>query len=183
MFSGFSPFPKTFVSPLLRRTGKAARIGLLGMPLMLAACGGLPWSDKNGTASDAGLLSRLNPFDSETTVTPSESGIGVNGYLWRASLDALDFMPMASTDPFGGVIVTDWYSAPSAPAERFKVNVYILDKNLRADGLRVTAFKQVKSGQGWKDASIADGTARQIENAILSRARELRLEVVELGTN
>src|SRR5262249_51014442 len=47
-------------------------------------------------------------------------GIGVNSLLWRASLDTLSFMPLTSADPFGGVIITDWYSPPSSPTERFK---------------------------------------------------------------
>lgn len=63
-------------------------------------------------------------------------GIGVNSYLWRASLDTLSFMPLSSADPFGGVIITDWYSPAESPGERFKVTVYILDRRLRADGIR-----------------------------------------------
>ena len=65
-------------------------------------------------------------------------GIGVNSYLWRASLDTVTFMPLASADPFGGVIITDWYSPPETPLERFKVNIFILDRELRSDGLRAT---------------------------------------------
>lgn len=98
---------------------------------------------------------------------------GVNSYLWRATLETLDFMPLDQTDVYGGVIVTDWYSNPQVPTERFKANVYILDSNLRADGLKVSIFKQTQSGGGWKDANVDGDTARQIENAILTKAREL----------
>ncbi|MCG8360632.1 MAG: DUF3576 domain-containing protein, partial [Kiloniellales bacterium] len=70
------------------------------------------------------------------------AGIGVNSYLWRASLDTISFMPLASADPFGGVIITDWYSPPEAANERFKVNVYILGRDLRADGIRAAVFRQ-----------------------------------------
>ena len=103
-------------------------------------------------------------------------GIGVNGFLWRATLDTLAFMPLASADPYGGVVITDWYTNPEKPDERFKCTVYILDTRLRADGLNVTVFKQIKDPSGnWVDASAADQTSTDIENAILTRARQLRL--------
>ena len=105
--------------------------------------------------------------------------MGVNSYLWRASLETLEFMPLAEVDPFGGVIITDWYANPEAPTERFKANVYILDANLRADALKTSIFKQVQSGNGWVDASIDADTPRQIENAILTRARELYIATVD----
>ena len=103
------------------------------------------------------------------------SGIGVNSFLWRASLDTLSFMPLASADPFGGVIITDWFAPPETPNERFKVTVYILDTQLRADGLKVSVFRQEKGDDGWADAAVEDGTHTEIENNILSRARELRI--------
>lgn len=110
----------------------------------------------------------------------SGGGIGVNSYLWRASLDTLSFLPLASADPFGGVVITDWYSPQEAPDERFKVNLYILGRELRADGLRVSVFRQVRQGQGgWTDANVDPETATQLENAILSRAREMRLATAE----
>ncbi len=108
----------------------------------------------------------------------SEDGIGVNSYLWRASLDTLNFMPLASADPFGGVIITDWYSAPTTPNERFKASVYILDTRLRADALNVSIFRQTNNNGTWTDASVDPDTEIQIENAILQRARELRLSNV-----
>ena len=102
--------------------------------------------------------------------------IGVNGYLWRATLDTLAFMPLASADPYGGVVMTEWYANPEKPNERFKCTVYILDTRLRADGLNVTVFKQAQdTGGGWVDATASDQTAIDIENAILTRARQLRL--------
>src|ERR1700735_1926658 len=83
-------------------------------------------------------------------------GIGVNSYLWRATLDTLAFMPLASADPYGGTIITDWYINPEKPDERLKATVYILDTRLRADGLNVTIFKQVKDASGaWVDAPVA----------------------------
>ncbi len=107
-----------------------------------------------------------------------DAGIGVNSFLWRASLDTLNFMPLASADPFGGVIITDWYSDPTTPTERFKATVYILDTRLRADALNVSIFRQTQGGSGWTDASVDPDTETQIENAILTRARELRLSTL-----
>jgi hypothetical protein len=104
-------------------------------------------------------------------------GVAVNAYLWRASLDTINFIPLASADPFGGVIITDWYTPAETPNERMKVQVTILDRDLRADGVRVSVFKQQTSakGGGWVDAQVDPRTNIDIENAILTRARQLRI--------
>ena len=107
-------------------------------------------------------------------------GIGVNSFLWRASLDTMSFMPLSSADPFGGVIITDWYSPPETPEDRFRMTIYILDRRLRADGLKVAVFRQQRAGAAeWRDASVDSQTAIQLENAILTRARQLRLDTLE----
>jgi len=107
------------------------------------------------------------------------AGVGVNSFLWRASLDTVSFMPLASADPFGGVIITDWYSPPDTPDERFKVNVFILGRDLRADGVRASVFHQKKDPLGqWTEAPVDANTATGLENAILTRAREIRLSAV-----
>ena len=104
------------------------------------------------------------------------NAIGVNSYLWRATLDTLAFMPLASADPYGGVVITDWYVNPEKPDERFKCTVYILDTRLRGDALKVTVFKEVSNGAGgWAPSQASDQTSVDIENAILTRARQLRL--------
>ncbi|MDA8232057.1 MAG: DUF3576 domain-containing protein [Magnetospirillum sp.] len=104
------------------------------------------------------------------------SGISVNSFLWRATLDTLSFMPIASADPFGGTILTDWYQLPETPNERFKMNVFIVDRALRADGVKVTVFKQTHDASGqWIDAKVDPKMASDIENAILTRARQLRI--------
>ena len=102
-------------------------------------------------------------------------GIGVNVYLWRAALETIDFMPLVQADPFGGVIITDWYSPTANPDERFKLTVYILDRVLRADGLKVAVFRQTGGANGWVDAQVEQATATGIEDSILTRARELRI--------
>jgi hypothetical protein len=119
-------------------------------------------------------LGGCSTFSSKPKAAPAPT-IGVNAYLWRATLDTLAFMPMVSADPWGGTVITDWYSNPESPSERFKVTVYILDTRLRADGLKVTVNKQVQGPSGWVDAATADQTEVDMQNAILTRARQLRL--------
>jgi|TARA_R110000868_G_scaffold45045_1_gene149805 hypothetical protein len=124
-------------------------------------------------------LPRLsNPLASNRPV--EAEGIGVNGFLWRASLDTISFMPLSEVDPFGGVIITDWYANPQMTSERFKLTVYILDTRLRADALAVNVFRQVREESGgWIDAETNPQTSYEIENAILTRARQLRIARLE----
>ena len=102
------------------------------------------------------------------------AGLGVNAFLWRATLDTLAFMPLASADPFGGVIITDWYSPPGAGAERFKATAYVMGRQLRSDGVRISVFRQVRQGANWVDAIVAPATGAELEDRVLARARELR---------
>src|ERR1700722_15880841 len=108
--------------------------------------------------------------------------LGVNSYLWHATLDTLAFMPLQSADPFGGVVITDWYVAPNAPDERLKVTIYIMDRALRADGLKVVVFRQTRVAGVWSDAQPSPDIAHKLEDAILPRARELRLATLNQGT-
>lgn len=130
------------------------------MALALAGCGG----KKEGLRSDIAA--------SKITT------IGVNSYLWRASLDALAFMPLLQTDSNGGVIVTDWYTNPNNPGERMKVTVTILDQDLRADALRVAASREVAQGGSWVSAPVEAATVQKLEDIILTRARDLRRNAI-----
>ncbi len=102
--------------------------------------------------------------------------LGVNAYLWRGALDTLSFMPLASADPFGGTIITDWYQPPASPNERFKATAYILGRQLRADGIRIAIFRQVQQDGQWIDQPVSPATTGDIENKVLARARELRAQ-------
>lgn len=133
---------------------KALAVVLGASALVLAGCGG------GNRAKDTETQSAM---------------VGVNAFLWRATLDTISFMPLESADPQGGIIITEWYTPEATPNERFKLTVYILDTRLRADGVNVSAFRQVKDGSDWRDAEVASGTAVQLENAILARARELKV--------
>ncbi len=134
----------------------------------LASCSVLGTSkNKTDTGGRKGGL-----FGSSKAVT----GIGVNSFLWRAALETIEFMPLSSADPYGGVIITGWHSDSTAPNERFKATVYILDTRLRADAIKVSVFKQrLDPTSGWVDVAVDPDTEVQIENAILTRARELKI--------
>lgn len=125
----------------------------------------------------------ISLFGSKNKAAADAGAIGVNSYLWRAALDTVSFMPLASADPFGGVILTDWYTPQATPNERLKLNVFILDRQLRSDGIQVKVFRQVRGAKGgaWKDTEVSPATARQLEDTILTRARQLR--VAEMNAN
>ncbi|MBY0329348.1 MAG: DUF3576 domain-containing protein [Acetobacteraceae bacterium] len=102
------------------------------------------------------------------------SGMSVNAFLWRATLDTLSFMPLASADPFGGTIITEWYSPPAADGERFRAQAYVMGRQLRSDGVRVQVFRQVLNRGQWVDAPVSTATNAELEDKVLARARELR---------
>ena len=133
-----------------------AVIGALGL---LAACGG---NDRPRTELAAAQVNT----------------IGVNAYLWRGALDTLSFAPLASADSAGGVIVTDWYTNPANPGERVKLMVTILDQDLRADALRVSASRQVAQDGNWVEAPVQAATVQKLEDIILTRARDLRRKAI-----
>ncbi len=140
---------------------------------------GTPRYDNEETASIFGP-GGLTIFGGKKEAPDAAVPIPVNSFLWRASLDTLSFLPLSSADPFGGVIITDWFTPPESANERFKMTVYILSRDLRADGLRVAVFRQLNDGQGnWVDGGVSPETATELENAILTRARELLVASVE----
>ena len=104
--------------------------------------------------------------------------IGVNSYLWRATLESVSFAPLLQADANSGVVITDWYSQPQNPAERVKITVSILDQDLRADALRVAASRQVNQNGSWVDAPVQAATVQKLEDIILTRARDLRREAI-----
>ena len=107
-------------------------------------------------------------------------GLGVNAFLWSATLDTIEVMPLEAADPYSGLITTEWYANPEAPNERFKLSVRILDTRLRADGLKATLYRQVyDEARGWIDGSVDEASALQIENSILTRAQQLRINTLE----
>ena len=170
--------PTSLLRPSLALTAAASL-------LLLAGCGSI----KTTPTTNAGLPSyenRIMPtsltgegginFGGGKSSGQDSAGIGVNAFLWRSALDTLSFMPLSSADPFGGVIITDWYQPPAATGERFKATAYILGRELRADGLKVSIYRQVLQGGQWVDAAVSRSTTNEIEDRILARARELRAD-------
>lgn len=161
------------------------RIGLLLslLPFLSACSSDYTDADIKPQTREERVYSGLGKLMGDETLTfggpkkkeDEETGLPVNSFLWRASLDTISFMPLVSADPFGGVIITDWYAPPATSDERFKMTIYILDRQLRSDGLRVSIFKQKLEKSGaWTEQYVDPKTVRDMENAILTRARQLR---------
>ncbi len=161
--------------------------GILASCLALSACGGAPQTtqatvDNPETQilppqqqnADSGTLFTFGKGSGNTN--NGGPGIQVNAYLWRATLDTLSFMPLVSADPFGGVIITDWYSPPATPNERFKANAYILSQQMSANAIQVSLFHQVLQNGQWQDASVDPSTVSGLEDRILARAADLKAE-------
>lgn len=169
-------------------TGKAMFAGALALVLAGAGC---QYADRDqaevedprrraaGLDSSGGVFGPggLELLGASREELAAGGVIGVNGFLWRAALDTVSFMPLSSADPFGGVIITEWYAPPETPDERFKLTVYILDRALRADGLRVSVFRQERGEDGrWAERTVSPDTEASLENGILERARQMRAE-------
>ena len=144
-------------------------------PLYAGPKGSLIGDDSNG--GSGGAMITLGTAKNKSS-SGDVSGIAVNAYLWRGALDTLSFMPLASADPFGGVIITDWYSPAGTTGERFKATAYILGRELRADAVRVAVFHQISKGGQWVDAPVSVATQTELEDKVLTRARELRAQSV-----
>ena len=125
---------------------------------------------ESGCARNRSLPTQLAPTRMTT--------IGVNAYLWKAAVDTVSFAPLLQANPNSGVIITDWYSSPKAPGERVKLTVAVLDPDLRADALRVSAARQVNQNSAWVDAPVTAATVQKLEDIILTRARDLRRAAV-----
>ncbi len=104
--------------------------------------------------------------------------MAVNSYLWKAALETIGFMPLTQTDANSGIILSDWYANPQTPGERVKVSVFVLDRDLRADALRVNVMRQEARGTNWTDATVKAGTVQKLEDAILTRARQIRAAAI-----
>ncbi|OJW59242.1 MAG: hypothetical protein BGO57_11190 [Sphingomonadales bacterium 63-6] len=141
---------------------RAGRVLLVGAALAaLSACGG-----------------GRNERPAADVASAQITSIGVNSYLWRATLETLSFMPLTQADSAGGVVVTDWYANPSNPNERMKVSVTILDQDLRADAVRVAASRQILQGGVWVEAPVEAATVQKLEDIILTKARDLRRSAI-----
>ena len=126
---------------------------------------------KGGLSFD-GILGNNSSQESST----SNISMPVNVYLWRGALETINFMPLSSTDPIGGTIITDWYSTSENQSERCKLNIFISGKSLNTENLKVTSFCQEFNNQIWVNKKTEKENNKKIENAILNRAKKLRLQ-------
>ncbi|ACI50428.1 conserved hypothetical protein [Gluconacetobacter diazotrophicus PA1 5] len=166
--------PSAIRRSLSSRARLLPALALSPMLAVLAACGSSPHS------ADAGLAMPKNHLLSEDrSASGGDDQIGnsgVNAYLWRGAIDTLSFMPFASADAVGGVILTDWYTPPATKNERFKITAYVLSRNLRSDAIRVSVFRQAFTDGQWTDTPVAPNTVSDITSRILTRARQLRAD-------
>jgi hypothetical protein len=162
----------------------AALLACAGCAALLTACDNGEDSGPRRNAhrgrepgqQDAAGLNLLGGGGGSSQPGDQTNGLAVNAYLWRGALETLQFMPLASADPFGGVIITDWWTPPSSAGERFKATAYVVSRQLRTDGIRVSLFRQVQQNGQWVDAPVDPGKPTELENMVLAKARELRAQ-------
>ena len=142
----------------IARTLKSA--GAIALCLTLSACG------SNSLSGGLGFSGSDEGATRQASRTRGAENVAVNRYLWTASIDVLNFLPISSVDPFTGVIVTG-FGTPPGGSRSYRATVYITDPALDARSLNVAL--QSRSGP------VAAETQRAVEDAILSRARQLRM--------
>ena len=130
-----------------------------------------PGSILTGKAEQGVRLSDLAGLSGKS----SSIGLPINALLWRASLDIMSTIPLDDVDTFGGTIVTEWYQLNKTSDERIKITAFVLDRELRADGIRAVVYVQKRIGNNWQDSGIDSEMGKQIEELILTRAREIRV--------
>ena len=134
---------------------------------------------QNRLRSGGGLLGKkglsLGDINKSEKTTTATIGLPINPYLWKGSLETIDFMPLASADPFAGIIITDWYAVQSTPNERCKINIFIKGYEMKTDNLKVNSFCQSLSNGRWVDIKNNIDDDAKLENAILNKAKKIRL--------
>ncbi len=178
-------FPRLHTTPLL---------AIAFLSVSLAACGGTiesayPETNDGATAESGSFLdffsfgsgdaeekvaAEKDP-ESDTQAAPAPRGLGVNADLWRAALETISFLPLASADPMGGTIISDWYNDPGQTDERVKVDIVISGLALRADAVRVSLFREKRRGNSWVSVATSATAARQLENIVLTKARDYKI--------
>jgi Domain of unknown function (DUF3576) len=154
---------------------------LISFLALASALGGCAWVKQDLAKGVPGFSKKSNDKDrtrASDLAASKVTTIGVNAYLWRAALDTVSFMPLVQADANAGVIVTDWYTNPNSPTERMKLTISILDKDLRADAVRVAASRQVATNGTWVDSPVQAATVQKLEEIILTKARDLRRNAI-----
>ena len=152
---------------------------LIYILIFLTACSSNNDTVKNTKKPEPGLFSKDASVGINITdllgPRSDDSTINVNGYLWRASLDVLSIAPLISTDALGGIIITDWYTNKNIKDKRIKITAHIRTSELRSDGIKVKVHVQKLINNTWSDTFTDNNLASKIENSILNKARNLRV--------
>lgn len=144
--------------------------------VVLAACGGRQGTDAAATNAQAAAApvtreardeSRPKIWDLFNKKADPNVTVKVNKYIWTAALDVLNFLPIQSVDPFTGVIVTG-YGTPPGGGRSYRATIYVQDPALDARSLKLSL-------QGAGGGAVAPETVTAVEDAILNRARQLRI--------
>ena len=134
---------------------------------------------QNRLRTGGGLFGKkggLSLFGEKNSNNVTSAGMPINPYLWKGSLETIDFMPLISADPFAGVILTDWYSGNTEEFERCKINIFIKGLELNSQNLKVNTFCQSLNTQNiWIDNKSDNSNDIKIENAIFNKAKKLKL--------
>ena len=135
---------------------------------------------QNRLVTGGGLFGKkasLNLFGNEKDPQQTSVGLGlpINPFLWKASIETISFMPLASTDPFAGTIITDWYTAENNINERCKLNIFINGADMKTDNLKVLSFCQSLKNNQWVNSPPNSEDNIRLENAILNKAKKLKL--------
>ena len=152
-------------------TGTNKDLALRDAETRLQSGGGL--FGKGGGISLSGIIGDNNQ---EKNTSGGVIAMSVNPFLWRAALETIDFMPLSSADQIGGTIITDWYSTSGNEKERCKLNIFITGTNLKTENLRVVSFCQEFKNPTWVNKETAKENNIKIENAILNKAKKLKLQ-------
>ena len=152
-----------------------------GTPFNLATNPDLAMSDaQNRLRSGGGLLGKKANFNflgekNENTSQTTTVGMPINAYLWKASIETINFMPLSSTDPFAGTIITDWYTTDINVNERCKLNIFVNGQELKTENLKVASFCQSLKNNQWVNMPSSSENNIRLENAILNKAKKLKL--------
>ena len=121
------------------------------------------------TSKDVLLSKIINPQNLDN--------VNVNGYLWRATLNILSFVPLISTDALSGTIITDWYANKNIQNQRLKIKVYINSNELKSESIKIKVEIQSFKNNIWSQPLTSKSLATQIEDSILNEARNLKLNL------
>ena len=160
------------------------RFIVLCMIFLLASCSSIrpaaPEKDEGPVSIITGKTGGIKISDLGDLKKDDDGGMPVNALLWRASLEIVSLIPILEVDTFAGTIVSDWHSLPENQNERFKITIFVLDRELRSDAIKAVVYfqKRPKKNAPWGNTLRDEKFARKIEGLILNRAREIRAETI-----